>query len=280
MPIEIVLLVLVGAALHATWNALVKSGTDKELDSSMIALGAAVASLFALPFLSMRLPHPGAWPFILASICVHFTYYRLVGAAYRHGDIGLVYPLMRGVAPLIVATTSGAVLSETLSLTMYAGVVAICAGVLTLAADFRSGNKMAVGVAILNAFVIALYTYIDGVGAREAGDPITYTLWICILPPLLLFPFAFVRRGVKPVLAHVRRTWRRGLFGGTGSVVSYGLALFAMTKAPIAAVAALRETSILFALIISVVFLKERASVWRYVAGGMIALGALIMKLG
>lgn len=280
MPLDVVFLVLVGAAFHATWNALVKSGSDKQLDSSMIALGASVASLCALPFLPMTLPHPEAWPFILASICIHFTYYQLVGAAYRFGDIGLVYPLMRGVAPLIVATTSGTILAETLSPAMYAGVFAICAGVLTLAFEARSGNMKAAGIAILNAFVIAAYTYVDGLGARAAGDPITYTLWICILPPLLLFSFAFFMRGVRPVLTHVRRTWRRGLFGGAGSVASYGLALYAMTKAPIAAVAALRETSILFALIISVVFLKEKASIWRYIAGGVIALGALIMKLG
>jgi drug/metabolite transporter (DMT)-like permease len=278
MPIEVVFLVLMGAALHATWNALVKTGTDKQLDSTMVALGASVASLCALPFVPM--PHAGAWPFILGSVCVHFTYYQLVGAAYRLGDIGLVYPLMRGVAPLIVATTSGTILAETLSPLMFAGVVTISAGVLTLAADFRGGNGRAVGVALLNAVVIATYTYVDGFGARMAGNPISYTLWICILPPIPLFAFAFFRRGIPPVLRHVRNTWQRGMFGGTGSVLSYGLALYAMTRAPIAAVAALRETSILFALLISIFILKEKASPWRYVAGAMIAAGALTMKLG
>jgi drug/metabolite transporter (DMT)-like permease len=278
MPIEIVLLVLVGAALHAAWNAMVKSGSDKQLDSIMVALGASVVALCALPFLP--LPHAGAWPFILASVLIHFTYYQLVGTAYKLGDIGLVYPVMRGAAPLIVATTSGAVLGETLSPLMFGGVVFISAGVLTIAADFRGGNGRAIGVALANAGVIAFYTYVDGIGARIAGNPITYTLWISILPPLPLFAYAFLRRGVAPVIAHARKSWRRGLFGGAGSVASYGLALFAMTKAPIAAVAALRETSILFALLISVFILKEKASVWRYVAGGMIALGALTMKLG
>lgn len=278
MPIEIVLLVLLGAALHATWNALVKSGTDKQLDSIMVALGASVASICALPFVSA--PNAAAWPYIFASICIHFTYYQLVGSAYRLGDIGLVYPLMRGVAPLIVATTSGVVLSETLSPPVFAGVVIICAGVLTIAADFRGGHGKAILVALINAGVIALYTYVDGIGARLAGDPIGYTLWICILPPIPLFAYAFAMRGAPVVLAHTRLAWRRGLIGGAGSVASYGLALFAMTRAPIAAVAALRETSILFALLISVFILKEKASIWRYVAGGMIAVGALTMKLG
>ncbi|MBL0371368.1 EamA family transporter [Rhizobium sp. KVB221] len=278
MPIDIVFLVLLGACLHATWNALVKSGTDKQLDSTMVALGAAVASLCALPFLP--LPNAAAWPYIIGSVCIHFTYYQLVGAAYRLGDIGLVYPLMRGVAPLIIATTSGVVLAETLSPMMFAGVIVISAGVLTIAADFRGGHSKAIGVALINSCVIALYTYVDGIGARLAGNPISYTIWISILPPIPLFAFAFLMRGVSPVLKHARTTWRRGLIGGIGSVASYGLALYAMTRAPIAAVAALRETSILFALLISVLILKERASPWRYVAGGMIALGALTMKLG
>lgn len=280
MPIDVVLLVLLGACLHATWNALVKSGSDKQLDSTMVALGASVASIAALPFVPM--PAAAAWPYILASVCIHFTYYQLVGMAYKHGDIGLVYPLMRGAAPLIVAISTTVFLGEHLTPFMYAGIAIISGGVLALAFEARGGGSTgrAVAIALLNALVISLYTYVDGIGARVAGHPIAYTLWICILPPIPLFAFAFATRGTRTVIAHVRATWKRGLFGGAGSVASYGLALYAMTRAPIAAVAALRETSILFALLISVLILKERAGPWRYVAGGIIALGGLAMKLG
>ena len=280
MPIEIVLLVLLGACLHATWNALVKSGSDKQLDTAMVALGASVASIAALPF--VPLPALEAWPYILASVCIHFTYFQFVGAAYKHGDIGLVYPLMRGAAPLLVATSTTVFLGEHLTPMMYVGIGTISAGVLALALEARGGGSTgrAVGVALLNAVVISLYTYIDGIGARAAGNPIAYTLWICILPPIPLFVYAVATRGRNTVIRHVATTWKRGLFGGTGSVASYGLALYAMTKAPIAAVAALRETSILFALLISVLILKERASPWRYVAGAVIAAGGLAMKLG
>lgn len=280
MPIDVVLLVLLGACLHATWNALVKSGSDKQLDSTMVALGASVASIAALPF--VPLPAAAAWPYVIASVCIHFTYYQLVGAAYKHGDIGLVYPLMRGAAPLIVAISTTFFLGEKLTPTMYIGIGTISAGVLALAFEARGGGGTgrAVGVALLNALVISLYTYVDGIGARAAGHPIAYTLWICILPPIPLFAFAFATRGRNTVVRHVRATWKRGLFGGAGSVASYGLALYAMTRAPIAAVAALRETSILFALLISVLILKERASPWRYVAGAVIAAGGLAMKLG
>lgn len=280
MPFDVVLLVLLGACLHATWNALVKSGSDKQLDSTMVAFGASVASIAALPFVPM--PATDAWPYIFASVCIHFTYYQLVGVAYKHGDIGLVYPLMRGAAPLLVALSTGLFLGETLKPMMYVGIATISAGVLALAFEARGGGstRRAVGVALLNALVISSYTYVDGIGARMAGDPIAYTLWICILPPIPLFAFAFATRGTSVVTTHVRSSWKRGLFGGIGSVASYGLALYAMTKAPIAAVAALRETSILFALVISVLILKERASPWRYVAGAVIAVGGLAMKLG
>ncbi|MDO3441600.1 EamA family transporter [Agrobacterium sp. V1] len=278
MTIDILLLVLLGEILHAGWNALVKSGSDKSLDASLIAAGAAACSLPFLPFLPF--PAPVAIPFLIASAFLQFAYFRLVAAAYAIGDIGLVYPVMRGVAPLIVAATSSLFLSEVLSPLALAGIAIISGGILTLAFEARRGGGKAIILALINAFVIASYTFVDGVGARLSGNAISYTLWMSLLPPVLLFGFAFYQRGVSAVAAHVRRNWWRGLIGGGGSILSYGLALYAMTKAPVAVVAALRETSILFALVISVVILKERASIWRYLAGGIIAAGVLVMRLG
>ena len=248
MSADVIVLVLFGALLHATWNAIVKAGSDKSLGAAMISAGAGVS---ALPFVFfLPLPNAAAVPFILASAVLQFAYFQLVAAAYKAGDIGLVYPLMRGVAPLIVAATSGLILKEHLSLGTYVGIATISAGIL------------------------------DGIGARAAGNAVSYTLWMSLLPPVLLFAWAFSRRGVGPVLTYVRFNWGRGLLGGAGSIASYGLALWAMTKAPVATVAALRETAILFAIVISVVFLKEKASIWRYIAAGVIACGVLIMRLG
>ncbi|MDS7596787.1 EamA family transporter [Agrobacterium tumefaciens] len=278
MTIEIFLLVLLGALLHASWNALVKAGSDKSLDASLIAAGAAACSIPFLPFLP--LPAPIALPFLIASAFLQFAYFRLVAKAYTIGDIGLVYPVMRGVAPLIVAASSSLFLSELLSPVALLGIAVISAGILTLAFEARHGGGRAITVALINAFVIASYTFVDGVGARLSGNAISYTLWMSLLPPVLLFAFAFCQRGVTPVVQHVRRNWWRGLIGGGGSILSYGLALYAMTKAPVAVVAALRETSILFAIVISVVVLKERASIWRYAAGAIIAAGVLVMRLG
>ncbi|QRI64709.1 EamA family transporter [Shinella sp. PSBB067] len=277
MPLDVLFLVLFGAALHATWNALVKSGTDKSLDASMVSLGGGIVGLAFLPL--VPLPQPEAWPFILISAVLQFAYFQLVAAAYRAGDIGLVYPLMRGAAPLLVATTSGLVLGEHLTPVAMAGVLVISAGVLTLAFESRHGSRRAIGYALANAAVIATYTFVDGAGARVSGNAISYTLWMSLLPPVLLFAWAIRKRGAAPVWKHVRRNWARGLLGGGGSIASYGLALWAMTRAPVATVAALRETAILFALLISVFILKEKASVWRYVAGGVIAAGVLVLKL-
>ncbi|MDQ0319878.1 drug/metabolite transporter (DMT)-like permease [Pararhizobium capsulatum DSM 1112] len=277
MAPDVIALVLLGALLHATWNALVKAGSEKSLDAAMIALGAAVVALPFLPF--MAFPDREAWPFLLVSALFQFTYFQLVAAAYRAGDIGLVYPLMRGVAPLIVASTSGFILKEQLSTGALAGILTISTGVLTLAFEARKGGKHAILLALANAVVIASYTYVDGIGARLAGNPISYTLWMALLPPVLLFAWAFYKRGVAPVIFHVRHQWWRGLIGGGGSLAAYGLALWAMTKAPVATIAALRETSILFAVVISIVFLKERVSPFRIAAAGLIALGALLLKL-
>ena len=277
MPVDVILLVLLGALLHASWNAIVKAGSDKQLGAALISLGCGVT---AFPFLFfVPLPAPEAWPFIVASAFFQFTYFQLVAAGYRAGDIGLVYPLMRGVAPVLVAITSTVVIGEHLTPGAMLGVGTISAGILTMAFESRKGGRRAIMLALINAMVIASYTFLDGMGARKAGNAISYSLWMALLPPVLLFGWAFFSRGKDVVIAYTKKEWLRGLFGGAGSLASYGLALWAMTKAPVATVAALRETSILFALVISVVILKEKASPWRYLAGAIIALGGLILKM-
>jgi drug/metabolite transporter (DMT)-like permease len=277
LSITVILLVLFGALLHATWNALIKAGTDKSLDASLIAAGGAITALPFLPF--MPFPDTAALPYIAASAILQFIYFQLVASAYRAGDIGLVYPLMRGCAPLLVAATSGFILNESLSSGALLGTMTICAGILTLAFEAKRGSGHAIRLALANAVVIATYTYVDGIGARISGNSVSYTLWMALMPPVLLLSWAISQRGIYAVAKHVKVNWWRGLIGGAGSIGSYGLALWAMTKAPVATVAALRETSILFALIISVVFLKEKASPWRYLAGVIIAIGGLLLKL-
>ncbi len=277
MTLSVTLLVLIGALLHATWNAIIRGGQNKSLDSISVALGASAVSIAALPFF----PSPGwhIWPYVLASTAIHFAYYRLIAASYQRGGISLVYPLMRGTAPFLVALLSFQVLGERVSFGAMIGIATISAGILTMAFDARKGSLTAVFFALLNACVIAFYTLVDGYGARTAHNPVSYTLWITVLPPLPLYAHALYRHNAAEIAEHLRSNWWKAIIGGAGSVASYSLALWAMTQAPVALVAALRETSILFALLISIFIFKEDASKWRYLAGAIIACGALALKL-
>ena len=288
MPLDVMLLVLFGAALHAGWNALVKSSPDKFADTVLVAAGSGALAAIALPFLP--LPAPAAWPFALASGAIHIAYFSLVAAAYRLGDMGIAYPLMRGTAPLLVALLSGALIGEDPGLGTWAGVLLVSGGVLALALDHRrprgaavaamAGQGRSVAFALLNALVIATYTIVDGMGARASGHPVAYTLWILLMTAVPLSALALLQRGGGALLGSLRARWPVALIGGGCTLGAYALALWAMTRAPIAAVAALRETSILFGMALAALVLKERTGPARLTAGAAIAAGAVALRLG
>ena len=274
------LLVLLGAALHAGWNALVKSGGDTLLDTALVVLGSALIAAVVLPFLP--LPAPAAWPYALASGVIHLGYFSLVAAAYRSGEMSLAYPLMRGTAPLLVALLSLSLLGEALGLAGWAGVLLISGGVLAMALPKGKGAKASlptIGLALANALVIATYTLVDGTGARLSGHAVAYTLWVFLLTALFFGGMVFARRPAA-LTAHLARRWRIGLGGGAATLGSYALALWAMTQAPIAAVAALRETSILFGVALAALLLGERPGLTRIAGACGIALGAAALRLG
>jgi drug/metabolite transporter (DMT)-like permease len=280
MPSDVMLVVLLGAALHASWNGLIKSGDDKLVDTSLITAGAAVLAGVSLPFLP--LPAQACWPYRAASVAIHVLYFALVAAAYRAGDMSFAYPLMRGTGPLIVAVLSAAVLGERLSAGAWAGVLLICGGVLGLALAYRRPHGSiaeATALALGNALVIALYTFVDGVGVRLSGQAFAYTFWMFLLTAPFLLAWPAFRR-LPDLRAQFAARWRLGLIGGACTLGSYALALWAMTKAPIAPVAALRETSILFGMAIAALVLKERFGWARIVAAAAIALGTITLRLG
>ncbi len=284
---SVVTVVLFAALLHAGWNALVKAGPDKYLSTLLVACGAGLVSLPLLPLVA--LPAPASWPWLAASAACQVIYYRLLAAAYRHGDMSQAYPLMRGAAPLLVALASVPLLGERLHWRQDLAIMLICGGVLTLtilrgasvgadSAANRANRRRATIYALLNAAVIATYTMIDGIGVRRAGTPAGYTLWLFALTAALLLLCSSHRWRELP--AYARSHLRVLLVGGAGTLASYGLALWAMTLAPLAAVAALRETSILFAAVIAALFLRERLAPGRLLAVGLIACGAIVMRLG
>ena len=278
MTLTVFAVVLFAALLHATWNAIVKGGDDKLLMTILVAGCAGGIAAIALPFVPQ--PAPASWPYLAVATVLQVGYYILVANAYRTGDMSRVYPVMRGTPPLIVVIVSAVFLNEVVSLPGWAGIALISAGILSLAVFTGRGTLGAAGTgfALANALVIATYTLVDGTGARASGSPIAYALWLCILTAVPLLGWALTARRAD-FIALVRTEFHFGLIGGLGTLTSYGLALWAMTLAPIALVAALRETSILWGTAIAGLVLRERIGPSRLVAVGLIALGAIILRL-
>ncbi|MDT6940486.1 DMT family transporter [Brucella pseudogrignonensis] len=276
----VLLIVLCGAFFHASWNAIVKGGSDKFFAAACVVGFAGLIALFFLPFLP--LPHPSSWKFIGLSTITQIFYMSLVAAAYKSGDMSEAYPIMRGTPPLLVAIVSFPLIGEAMGWGSWLGIVLICAGVLAMALEARRRNggtssKTAL-LALANAGFIAAYTIIDGVGVRASGHTLSYTLWLFLINA---FPLGFwaLYREPDRFIQYIRNHWRPSLIGGIGTLLSYGLALWAMTMAPIAVVAALRETAILFGILISAFILKEKVGLPRVLAAGLIVLGAITLRL-
>lgn len=278
MTVAVFCAVLFAAALHAAWNAIVKIGSDKFLSTVLITVAASVAAVLILPFLPA--PASASWPYLAVSGCLQVIYFALVARTYHLADMSLSYPLMRGSAPLLVALVSNVWLGEHLSAGAWLGVALICLGIISMAAGSRRSNAgKGVSLALLNALVIAGYTLIDGLGVRLSGAPAAYTLWVYLLTGLPLVIWTAARRPAA-LATYTRQHWHLGLIGGIGSLISYGIALWAMTVAPIAIIAALRETAILFGILISGFVLKERVTVSRLAAACVILAGAVALRLG
>lgn len=274
----VVLAVLFGALLHASWNAMVKSSSDKSLDTALINL---LASFIAIPMVWwFGWPPVRVWPFIAASIVIHIGYYVALSGAYRHGDLGLTYPLMRGSAPLLVALSASVTLGETLSPMAWLGVLGISAGVLTLGLSKHAFDApRALQFAMVNAVIIASYTVVDALGVRATGSAMQYvsTLFLFDGWPFALIVFARRNWAVGP---YIRRRWKICLCGAAASIGSYGVALWAMTQAPVATVAALRETSVVFAALLGVWFLKEVFTLRRAIGTCVIVSGVMVLRMG
>ena len=276
--------VLGAAALHALWNSLVKSASDKFLSSAVVALWCGVAAVVA----ALVLPRPAAvaFPFIVASAIIHIVYFMLVGQLYRSADLSVAYPIMRGLAPLIAAVIALATLGEAPGPIASLGVAALVAGVLAMGASgFAHGriNRPTILVALANSAVIAIYSVIDGQGARlsGAGAPFAfaYNSWADALTGLSYLPIILFLRG-RAVVATFAQDWRRGLIGGLAAFFGYAIVVWAMTRAPIAAVAALRETSVLFAAIIGVAVLGEPFHAQRAIGVLVILAGVILLRVG
>ena len=280
--------VLVGAVLHAGWNALVKSSGDKALDTALVHV---MGSVVALPLLALvGLPGAAGLPYIAASLVVHIGYYIALAGAYEHGDLGLTYPIMRGFAPLLVALGSGSLLGESPSLASWAGVIGITSGVALVGLAHPGQalhHRKALAFAFANAGIIAVYTVVDGLGVRAevaaGGDALRYVMLLFVLDGVMYPLLVWARRGAAGrvrILAYARSRWPLAALGGSASIGSYAIALWAMTRAPVASVAALRETSVLVAALLGTVLLKEKFGLQRALGTAVVVLGVMALRLG
>jgi len=272
--------VLLAAACHAGWNATVKRGLDPLATTVLISAG---AGLIAAPLVPLAgLPLPAAWPWIAASVLIHLFYFAALIESYRSGDMGQVYPLARGSAPLLTAFGSVFLVGERIGSMAWSGIVLLVSGVLILSLrggrDLARLDRRAVGFAMLTAMTICAYSLVDGIGARRAGNASAYSiaLFIGIGPVMVLYGLARNGRASMPLAA---RHWGLGIGGGGLQLGSYAIAIWAMTVAPIAMVAALRETSVLFGALIAVMVLREPLRAVRMVAAAGIVTGLVLIRL-
>lgn len=280
MENAVFLAVLFAALCHAGWNALIKVGLDPLSTTTLISLGSGAVALALTPFVG--LPALAAWPWLIASVVIHLFYFASLIESYRTGDLGQVYPIARGAAPLMTASATTIFVGERLSLIGWGGIVALVAGVFLLSArggrELSHIDKRAVGFALFTALTVCAYSVVDGVGGRLAGNPNAYSLWLFAGIAVVMLPYALWRDG-RDVVPAMQAYWRRGLAGGALQLLSYGIAIWAMTLAPIAIVATLRETSVLFGAVIAVVVLKEPLRPVRIAAALLILCGLVLIRV-
>lgn len=278
MSFGVMVVVLFAALLHASWNFLVKSTTDKHLSMTAVVIGHAPFALVMLVI--MPFPSLDSLPYLLTGAMLHVGYQLFLLASYRIGDLSQVYPLARGVAPLIVAGVSVLLLDVPFSRIELYAIVIIGTGIMSLTLVRRSDghrNGRAALLAIITGTFIAAYSLVDGLGAREAGTALGFYGWLSIINVLVFAVFMNIARPgiVKKVIFH---HWRLTLIGGTASFLAYGIVIWAFTQAPIALVTAVRESSIIFALLFGVFFLEERLDLLKVVSAMLTMLGICLLR--
>lgn len=273
--------VLVAAVTHAGWNAIAHRITDKLVGFALISGGGLLIGLAAVPFVPV--PAAGAWPYLLASAVIHMAYYALLMRSFRLGDFGQAYPIARGSAPLVVTVLAAVFAHEVPDGWAAAGIVLSCAGLTGVALWGLRGHRpdwAAIGAALATGLTIAVYTVVDGLGVRASGSSFGYIAWLMAVQGTVIPLYALCRWG-RETGARLRPHARLGLLGAALSVAAYALVLWAQTRAALAPVAALRESSIIVGAAIGALFFKERFGAPRIAAAGLLVVGiGLILRAG
>ena len=267
---------LLSALIHASWNALLKAGADRVVDSALVALG-----WFALGAVGIAIGGAlpaRALPYVIATAVIHTVYWTALTKAYAAGDLSHVYTLSRGLVPLLVAFAAAFAAHEMPHLRHAVGIAMVSAGVCAVGASRHAPHKATLW-ALAIAGTIAAYSLIDALGARSAGSALVYSAWMLFASAVPLAFVALWRRGVRTLLRTARADWRRGVSAGIVSGLGYGIVLFAQTRAPVAQVTALRETSVAFAAVIAWLVLGERLGARRWLGALIVASGAVVIAL-
>lgn len=278
MTLSVFLAVLLAALLHAGWNAIVKTGLSKQ--TSMFLLSVGHAAIGVVVAATQPFPAPEVWPWLLASGLIHMAYQMFLAYAYEQGDLSRVYPIARGAAPMIVLLVSIAFLSDPLEHWDFIGILVLGAGIALMARGvFSSGeSRRMLPLAFGAACATAGYTLADGLGARVSGQPFAYVGWLMIFSAVFYTPAVIALKGTAVLKADLKG-WTLGMIAATASFAAYAIAVWAMTKAPIALVGALRETSILFAVLIGWFFFKDRMDRTKIAAACLIVAGVMLTRL-
>ena len=277
LPPAVTLAVLAAAVTHAAWNAIAHGIKDQTLAFALIGVGGTAA---AIPLIiATALPRPASWPYLLASVAIHVFYVLLLMQCYRLGEFSQVYPLARGVSPLVVTILAAVLLHEHLALPQIAGVIVVSAALAFLVFGGRRPGRGAFLAAVGTGLTIAAYTMADGVGVRLSHSPAGYIAWLMLLQSLCVPMFALIRRrGV--VLKQPPRILLSGLAAGALSVLAYGLVLWAQTRGALAPIAALRETSVIFGAIIGALVFREPFGRTRVTATILVVGGIMLLNIG
>ncbi|MFE0192935.1 EamA family transporter [Streptomyces sp. NPDC058989] len=275
----VVAAVLLAAVTHASWNAIAHGIRDQLLAFTLVGGGGAVCGAALAGF--TPLPAAGAWPYLLASVVLHVVYQALLMRSFQLGDFGQMYPIARGTAPLVVTVLAAVFVHEIPDSWALAGVALASAGLVGVALWGIRGSGArphwpALVAALATGLSIAAYTTVDGLGVRASGTPLGYIAWLMILEGLAIPAYALATRR-RRLLAELRPIAVRGLAGGVLSVFAYGLVLWAQTRAALAPIAALRESSIIVGAAIGALFFKERFGLPRIAAAGLMVVGIGLM---
>ena len=274
-----VFLAVIGAAfLHALWNALIKTGADKM--TGMMAMTLVQGVLGLAIALTRDMPSAAVWWWLIASGVFHSAYKLFLAYAYEHGDLSRVYPIARGAAPMMVLGLSFWLLSDPIAGMEYVGIIVLGCGILMMARGaFANAEQVRlVPLALGSAMATAGYSIVDGLGARVAGDAVTYVAWLFVMDAVFFTPICLALKG-RAVLTRDLRVWRLNAVAAAASYAAYAVAVWAMTQAPIALVAALRETSILFAVLLGWLMFGDRMDRQKLAAAGLIVAGVLLTRL-